>query len=284
MNKLFIALVGTSVTALVLAIGCGSWLFLKSWEEGKKLERQNQELKASLEASRIRIENFCEYPAEALCNIEEPRGSVSGAMSGITHLAPVPEPQNATTNAETVPANATKNTAAPETPLSSPAPLPTAEHEKQASPAEEPNGNVKTQSAPTAASDEKAESEKPASTELHASAVSSPSSPEVPALNEKAKKTWTSLNRTSNAMELLIAGEGTSLTAEGMLLADPLRYEVTLHGRWNVNCKRPENELIKAMRTFFRNNDTILEFSLAAKPHDCMVSQKDPRTVSVIIR
>ena len=188
MNKLFIALVGTSVTALVLAIGCGSWLFLKSWEEGKKLERQNQELKASLEASRIRIENFCEYPAEALCNIEEPRGSVSGAMSGIPHLAPVPEPQNATTNAETVPASATKNTAAPEAPLSSLAPLPPAEHEKQASPAEEPNGNAKTQSVPTAASDEKAESEKPASTELHPSAVSSPSQSGSPGTERKGKK------------------------------------------------------------------------------------------------
>ncbi len=92
MNKLFLSLLGASIAALVLAIGCGTWLFLQSWEEGKRLERQNRELLASLEASRVRLENFCEYPVEALCNLEEPRGTVSSVMGGMENAVPLPEP------------------------------------------------------------------------------------------------------------------------------------------------------------------------------------------------
>lgn len=51
-------------------------------EESRALERHNRELQASLEASRIRVSNFCEYPQDVLCRVDERSGLVAGAMPG----------------------------------------------------------------------------------------------------------------------------------------------------------------------------------------------------------
>ena len=83
MNKLLTTLIAASLAALLLAVGCGAWLFWQSWEEGRRLERENRELMASLEASRIRLDNFCEYPMDALCDVDGNRGTVSEAMGSL---------------------------------------------------------------------------------------------------------------------------------------------------------------------------------------------------------
>ena len=245
-------------------------------------ERQNQQLKASLEASRIRIENFCEYPAEALRNIEEPRGSVSGAMSGVTHLTPdIPEPENTKISAEAPEKDDVSHPA-----LSASGALSPGEQEKAAPTAKGPYVDAEKEIREPAVDSPdtpRTAGHVPSAASLPSSTDPQPSS-ETPNSDRRAKKTWTALNRTKSSMELRIAGEGPSLTAEGRLLSEPLRYEVTLHGRWKINNKRPENELIKSMRTFFRNDDTVIAFSLASKPETCEVRQEDSRTVAVVIR
>ena len=57
MNRLTLLITG-SLTALILAGCSGLWLLWQSWETGRELEQKNYELLASLEASRIRLENF----------------------------------------------------------------------------------------------------------------------------------------------------------------------------------------------------------------------------------
>ena len=71
---------------------------------------------------------------------------------------------------------------------------------------------------------------------------------------------------------------------EGSLLHDPLRYEVTMHGRWRIYDKHPDNSLIKEMRIASKDDDTILTFPLAGKPEHCEVRQDDPRTIAIVIR
>ena len=276
MNKLFITLVGTSLAALLLAVGCGSWLFLQSWEEGKRLERQNRELMASLEASRIRLENFCEYPTDALCNLDTQNGSVSSAMSGLTPTAlqtpessPVPTPRAVPLSEPTPRAKAMSTPAETSSP--------------ETSRAEEVTSSVATEKAqanavPLQPTDKpkQAEATAPATTaERVASKVSAPARP---------KKTWTSLDQDKNAMTLRIAGEGSSLTASGQILPDPLRYEVTLQGLWNVSNRDLETTLVKGMNQNVRKGDTVLVFSLAETPGDCAVRQEDPRTIAIVIR
>ena len=84
MNRFIIALIGTSTFAFLLAIAAGSWLLFQTWEESKRLERINRELTVSLEASRIRLENYCDYPSGVLCaevksrNIAEAINAPSG--------------------------------------------------------------------------------------------------------------------------------------------------------------------------------------------------------------
>ncbi|MBR3880811.1 MAG: hypothetical protein IKJ34_04370 [Mailhella sp.] len=99
MNKTFHYLIAGSMAALLCAGGGGLWLVWQSIAQNHSLEQKNRELQASLEASRIRIENFCEYPVEALCRIDEKTGSVVSAMSGFS-LSP------ASTAAEVQPATA----------------------------------------------------------------------------------------------------------------------------------------------------------------------------------
>ena len=275
MNRLFTILVSASIAALVLAIGCGSWLFLQSWEEGKQLERQNRELKASLEASRIRLENFCEYPAEALCNIDEPQGSVSSAMSGLSTPAPnLPEPAHSASSfgstLQTKPSQA-------EAILKEP-PVP----EEKTVPAQ-----TQFSSAPKAAPQANAGQAPSAETAAHE--ILTPGGPGADSENTaaptgKVKKTWSSLDIRQNALMLHIAGEGKILTAEGRLLPDPLRYEVTLHGLWNVSNRHPQTALVRDMQTSFRQSDTVLTFPLASQPGECSVRQDDNRTVTIIIQ
>lgn len=86
MNKLFQYVLIGSLAALICALGGGLWLIWQTLDESRELERQNRELQASLEASRIRVENFCEYPADVLCRVDERTGSVAVLMEA--QLAP----------------------------------------------------------------------------------------------------------------------------------------------------------------------------------------------------
>ena len=88
MNKPFQYLIIGSIAALLCAIVGALWLVWHSLQESRTLERQNRELQASLEASRIRVENFCEYPADVLCKVDGRTGSVAGAMD-VSSLAPL---------------------------------------------------------------------------------------------------------------------------------------------------------------------------------------------------
>jgi len=82
MNKIYQYLLPVSLSALVCALLGGGWLVWETVEESRALERHNRELQASLEASRIRVSNFCEYPQDVLCRVDERSGLVAGAMPG----------------------------------------------------------------------------------------------------------------------------------------------------------------------------------------------------------
>lgn len=282
MNRIFITLVGASVAALVLAVVCGSWLFFQSWEEGKRLERQNRELRASLEASRIRLENFCDYPAEALCDVDAPKGSVSGAMSGLT-AAPLPEPaQNGAEDKKNAGESPTPSTLTPSAPEAG-------NQTPFSAKAAETQDNTPKPAAPKEASTAAAGQTPAAPANAAPQAKSAPANvaadaPRHAAAPARAKKTWTSMDLKKESMQFDIAGEGPSLTAEGQLLSDPLRYEVTMQGLWNVSNRHPQTTLIKDMQSDVRNGNTVLIFPLSEKPGECSVTQKDGRTISIVIR
>ena len=82
MNKINQYLVPASLAALLFALLGGLWLVWQTIEESRALERHNRELQASLEASRIRVANFCEYPTDVLCRMDERSGLVAGALPG----------------------------------------------------------------------------------------------------------------------------------------------------------------------------------------------------------
>ena len=82
MNNTSRYLIYASLVSLAFAVLGGLWLVWHTIEEGRSLERQNRELQASLEASRIRVENFCEYPSDVLCRVDERSGTVAGALPG----------------------------------------------------------------------------------------------------------------------------------------------------------------------------------------------------------
>lgn len=297
MNKLFVTLLGASTAALVLAIGCGTWLFLESWEEGKKLERQNRELLASLEASRIRLENFCEYPAEALCNVETPQGNLSDVMGNMAvpapQNAPVPEPQPLRSE---VPAEKTDSAApAPSAPVPSPAPLPTVQSlpasvtsDTASAPSRPEPVQKEAESASGTGSEQSATPEVPAPApepaKVSPTAAPEKEQPQDISPEKQAKKTWISLETAQNGMKLRIAGAGSSLTAQGRLLQDPLRYDVTLNGLWKIYNKKPETGLVRGLQIRFDGNNTLLSFSLSAQPEHCSVEQEDPRTIAISIR
>lgn len=307
MNKLFVSLLGASIAALVLAIGCGTWLFLQSWEEGKRLERQNRELQASLEASRIRLENFCEYPVEALCNLEEPHGSVSSVMSGMeSSTPPLPEPS--------LPAPSGTADIRPETEISAPVASPAVENPPAHSESGDLQGKklplkAETPSEPAPDSDTLLSSPAPlpqtpgsdeaagrmAQTESVSAATPSEN---APGAAEKAvtaaepqslspvlpKKTWTTLDIRNDGLTLRIAGEGNALTATGELLQNPTRYEVTLQGAWTISNRHPSTKLVKDLQIRPSGENTLLVFELNGAPQSCKITQEDPRTIAVSIR
>ena len=308
MNKLFLSLLSASILALVLAIGCGAWLFLQSWEEGKRLERQNRELQASLEASRIRLENFCEYPVEALCNLEEPYGSVSSVMGGMENSAPLPEPS--------LPVPTAAADIHPATEFSAPLAVPVGENppaHSDPAPLQEKTEPLKTE-APAATAPDSSKPLSPAAPlpqtpgmketeELmmqEAGSISSatPSKSAPAAIAETVttadkpqnvpptlpKKTWITLNTDRKAMTLRIAGEGDSLEARGELLQNPLRYEVTLKGSWKVYNRHPSTRLVKGLKIQPSGENTLLVFDLNGTPRSCNVTQEDPRTIAISIR
>lgn len=89
MNKINQYLIPASLAALLFALLGGLWLVWQTVEESRALERHNRELQASLEASRIRVANFCEYPTDVLCRMDERSGLVAGALPG--ELSGMPE-------------------------------------------------------------------------------------------------------------------------------------------------------------------------------------------------
>ena len=97
MNKTQQYIIQASLFALACALFGGLWLVWQTIEESRALERQNRELQASLEASRIRVENFCEYPTDVLCRVDERSGTVAGALPGelpgLAELTGIPAPE-----------------------------------------------------------------------------------------------------------------------------------------------------------------------------------------------
>ena len=104
MNKINQYLVPASLAALVFALLGGLWLVWQTIEESRALERHNRELQASLEASRIRVANFCEYPTDALCRTDERSGLVAGALPGEFAVLPAEEHQLPVPAVEIIPA------------------------------------------------------------------------------------------------------------------------------------------------------------------------------------
>lgn len=116
MNNTFRYLVYASLASLLVAMLGGLWLVWHSIGESRELERRNRELQASLEASRIRVENFCEYPSDVLCRVDERSGTVAGALPGelpglaeLTGASSLPETQKEAGIPEASPAKAVEN-------------------------------------------------------------------------------------------------------------------------------------------------------------------------------
>lgn len=248
MNKILVRLVAASLAVLLLAAGCGLWLLWQSWEDGRRLELQNRELQASLEASRIRLDNFCEYPSEAICRVERNSGSVGSAMNG-TLIPPMPsEP------AAPLPSNGLEDSSS------------------KAGPAAQEAGPARP---------EKKETEE---TEVCLRPETPSPGPAEQAGQHPSGKTWTTLEQDRGGIRLRIAGAGESLTAHGELREEPLRYEVTFSGLWNIRPRQPESALISGMRQEYRSGNTLLIFLLSGRPEHSEVRQEDPRTISVSIR
>ena len=316
MNKLLVTLIAASLSALLLAVGCGAWLFWQSWEEGKRLERQNRELQASLEASRIRLDNFCEYPMEALCDVDGPRGTVSDAMAPLPAPAtpqvfpaagrPAEQPVPAASSAKKKtlpPADAgpqQESAASGKTPAEESAPplraaLPSAaEAQKNGTQARNgrPAPSVPASDADATPSSDKTKkapdsSEAPKVPDTEAAEIAPPSGKSTGEISEEKaadatpKKTWTTVERRAGSLTFRIAGAGPSLTGQGAVHEQPLRCEVTLPGLWNIAPRKVNTSLVQGMDTAFRNGDTVLTFPLAERPTLCEVSQEDARTIAI---
>ena len=293
MNKFFTTLIAASLTALILAVGCGAWLFWQSWEETKRLERQNRELQATLEASRIRLDNFCEYPMEALCDVNADTGSVMSSMSDL-HTA-LPEPPALPKASAPVEAKPEPQLTAPSTekPAAEPVPEPadiTAPIPASTAPESAPEEIVSPaapvlpeKSATLPATPDEGNPVSESSSHVAQSHAPVPQSA-LKGQEEQPKKTWSTLEQSEEHMKLRIAGAGSSLTAEDRMLSEPPRYEVTLHGLWKIAPKRLKTSLVTDIRREFRHNDTVLTFLLARQPEQCLLEQEDARTISISIR
>ena len=295
MNKLFLSLLGTSIVALVLAIVCGAWLFLQSWEDGRRLERQNRELQASLEASRVRLENFCEYPVEALCNLDEPAGTVSSVMGGIEDLAPsLPEPATSLNRQPENDVPSAQQTAEEQRPVEpAAAQTATADEERSDSDSLPSAGDPSSDTAKKQPQKKNGNMDSASSTDsvpdtrkANDSGIEQGRNPsgERSAMTVFPKKTWSTLNLHNESMTLRIAGEGKSLIARGKLLQDPPRYVVTMQGAWKVSNRHPSTTLVKNLQIFPSEGNTLLVFELSGQPEHCSVEQEDARTIAVSIR
>lgn len=295
MNKLFLSLLGTSIVALVLAIVCGAWLFLQSWEDGRRLERQNRELQASLEASRVRLENFCEYPVEALCNLDEPAGTVSSVMGGIEDLAPfLPEPATSLNRQPENDVPSAQQTAEEQRPVEpAAAQTATADEERSDSDSLPSAGDPSSDTAKKQPQKKNGNMDSASSTDsvpdtrkANDSGIEQGRNPsgERSAMTVSPKKTWSTLNLHNESMTLRIAGEGKSLIARGKLLQDPPRYVVTMQGAWKVSNRHPSTTLVKNLQIFPSEGNTLLVFELSGQPEHCSVEQEDARTIAVSIR
>ena len=305
MNRLIIALVGTSIFAFLLAIAAGSWLLFQTWEEGKRLERINRELTVSLEASRIRLENYCDYPSGALC-AEVKNRNIAGSITAPSGNDMTPSEEKAPiassgesllpveSSPEQTPAAENNTAGVPQTAaLESPTPAKASPMEVSGSLQKELPPLISEASLPKTASTpvlekalmpaHKKEEAVPAPSEKaaapSAAKAESPSAPAAP-----AQKTWISLEQSDHDIIMRITGAGTSLTAKGSLLSDPMRYEVTLNGMWKVYNRKPANRLIKEMSVSSHEGNTVLSFALLKTPKKCWVKQEGPRTIAIIIR
>lgn len=324
MNKLLTTLIAASLAALLLAVGCGAWLFWQSWEDGRRLERENRELLASLEASRIRLDNFCEYPMDALCDVDGNRGTVSEAMSLPEPPAVPSAPQASPVEKKAVPdekapALSEKKKDAPEGShvfsgkISDNRPVRKAEEKKpdvrkaevqkekeqkapasaqampreKTQPADSAGASPEVQNAP--AREDAAKPSSPATASLTQKQTPPPTeaataAPEKKQESTTPKKTWSSMTRSSGSLLFRLAGAGNSLKAQGELRETPLCYEVTLEGSWKITSRVVKTRLVKDMKTEFRRGNTVIIFSLAQKPAQCSVEQEDARTIAVRIR
>lgn len=305
------ALLTASLLALVCAGTVTLGLLWNSWEDRQALERRNRELQASLEASRIRLENFCEYPTGALCDVDTPQGRLSDIMD--TAL-PEPGPVSA-------PVHAIPETSSPSA-SGLPSPLPeTAPGEGQAAPV--PSGNTLESSAmaavsqsPVAAQHTKTETSSPVSaqapapesaqaavpSEAAATPRSASSAEPAPAaqpqtsltdiLKERqetlppgpTKRTWTNVRQTNDRFTLTIAGEGRTLNASGELLETPPRYVVVLDGLWRLKEPAVKNNTILALQKTFTQDRTLLTFFLKRVPEAASLTRQDERTLTIDIR
>ena len=303
MNKFLTTLIAASLAALILAIGCGAWLFWQSWEETKRLERQNRELQATLEASRIRLDNFCEYPMEALCDVNTDVGSVMSSMSGMHEALPEPSSAPAAQPARQDTEEDVQHTGTEVSGRISDAPAPSPEKNAQSSassPAEPapvqeevapipPSQEAEIDSDAASLSDAPEQTVTPAppaeqdsSADQEEGRTSGQTVSDIP--DAQPKRTWLTLEQDNNSLKLRIAGAGPSLTARGEKLAEPLRYEVTLEGLWKIARRTLTTTLVTEIRREFRDGNTILTFLLSRQPEQCLLEQEDSRTIAITIQ
>lgn len=294
MNKFLTTLIAASLAALVLAVGCGAWLFWQSWEETKRLERQNRELQATLEASRIRLDNFCEYPMEALCDVPADTGSVLSSMSNLHEALPEPSfPPAAQAEKQDTKKDVQNGAIEISGRLSgASAPIPQEKSPQEPAPSAAAPVPVQEEVFSTPVSQKPDTEASPLSDTPVQTVISAPQAEKdshsertmSKAPDAQPKRTWLTLEQNSNSMKLRIAGAGSTLTAQGQELTEPLRYEVTLHGLWKVAGRTLKTTLVTEIRREFRNGNTVLTFLLSRQPEQCLLEQEDARTIAISIR
>ena len=312
-------LLASSLMALLCAGGGTLWLLWDSWEDKQALTRKNRELQASLEASRIRLENFCEYPVGALCDVDTPQGSLAELMD-----MNLPEPGNVQSSQQGAPAKpdireklssasqASGNTT-PGKPIdpadsviqesgdSHPALLPVTESEQSSAATSPPQKNDSAVSLPIGPAPDM----RPPLKE-NGGSISQPLTSKTlsmaPSVREKnslvqewlssskeeippgpTKKTWTNMSLTRDRFTFSLAGEGSSLGASGTLLDAPPRYVVVLEGLWRIKEPVVENDIITRLQKTFTSDRTLLTFHMKRMPESAQVEYKDPRTISITI-
>jgi hypothetical protein len=276
MNKKILLMI-TGSLMLLLASGIAAlWMLWTSWEESHHLAQVNRELRASLEASRVRLDNFCDYPAQVLCPTEEKNRIPSSPSLADTMTAPLlPEPSLRKEESSSLPAAYTPPTEShtlPEAP----------EIQKQNTISDIPQGSEHTPSTSDEAMHH-ASQESPAAPIT----VSPLISPEKKAQKESPsnpQRTWITIHK-GDALVFRIAGAGDHLQASAAVQSEPLRCEVTMQGLWNVFDRNSvRTPLVTGMRRSFKDDLTVLDFFLNAEPKLCSVQQEDPRTIAITVQ